>query len=624
MFSSRGERKSIESFRLRLYILSVAIAISFLVIFFQLLNLQLIHGSGYTARSRSNMENFVPLIAPRGLFYGRHYQNGRESQPLIKNRVSFNITTIPAKFAKKSMLQNTLKRLAQLSAFPYDKLMENVEKEKSPHLKTILIDDIHYDKLVKIASQIDTLPHISWETVPKRDYFHKDLYSHVIGYTGRISRKELNRLHRKGYYPYHDIGKMGLEKEYDKLLRGQDGRIKKIVNVRRKIQREEIDKYPVPGKNLVLTLDHRIQEIVQRATEKYAGVGVGVLVMRPYNGEVLALLSRPSFDPNFLIQVDNQAELNRLLEDENKPFLNRVIQIKNPPSSTFKPLVGLTALEENKVNSNEKFFCAHKYILKGLRDRTFYCWGYHRSNDLVGGIANSCNVYFYNVGLRLGSRPILKYARYFGLNEKTGIDIPGEIQGFLPSDAWKRRVFKQRWFDGDTLNLSIGQGFLQFTPVAMASVYSGLINDGIIYQPHLVREIRDPVSDEVLQRHQPKILREVPVDPRNLRIIREGLRQVVVRGTTSFMNNPKLKIAGKTGTVQTISITHGREHLRRKNDSQHAWFVGYAPYEGKIEDIILVAVFVQYGRTGSGGAAPIAYRIFLESLLKPGVKREKQ
>jgi len=616
VFSSRGQRKTIEGFRFRLYILSMGMAFSLLLIFIQLINLQIIHGRSYQSRSKSNMESFVPLIAPRGIIFDRNFGT-EKAIALVSNRVSFNITTIPAKFSSKKEREQIFEKLAQIVGVPVQSIVENSKKEKSPHLKTTLLEDIPFPKLIRLASWIDELPHITWETIPKRDYLYKNMYAHVIGYTGRISQKELMKLRSSGYQYYQDVGKIGLEYQYDKELRGIDGRIRKVVNVKRKIQQEATDQFATPGKNIVLTIDHKIQEAAYRASEKYAGVGVGVVVMRPSNGEILALISKPDFDPNFLITVAQQSELNRMLQDENKPFVNRAIQIKNPPSSTFKPLVGLTALEEGKLNFQEKFFCNRTFILKGLRNRTFHCWGVHHHNDIVGGIANSCNVFFFNVGLRLGSVPILKYAEYFGLNQLTGIDIPGEVPGLIPSDAWKHKIFKQRWFDGDTMNISIGQGFLQFTPIAMATVYAGMVMDGIIYKPHILKEIRDPVSNELLYQRKPEILREVPLKAANLDKIRQGLRAVVLRGTTQFMNHPKLAIAGKTGTVQTFSITDDKEHLRKKNEAQHAWFIGYAPFDGTPQEQVLIAVFVQFGQTGSGGAAPIAYRIFQDIFLKP-------
>jgi penicillin-binding protein 2 len=360
----------------------------------------------------------------------------------------------------------------------------------------------------------------------------------------------------------------------------------------------------------VLTIDHNLQKLAYDSLQKLIGVGGCVIVMKPATGEILALVSHPDYDPNQIINIEDPKEFEKLTEDETKPFLNRAIQIKNPPSSTFKPLVGLAALEEKKLNFTEKYECQHKYILKGLRDRTYYCWGYHGYNSLVKGIAKSCNIFFYNVGLKLGSVPILNYAKYFGLNELSQIDLPGEIRGLVPSDSWKRKTFRQRWYDGDTLNISIGQGFLQFTPMGMAMYYAGLINNGIVYKPHILKEVRNPKTKELEISVQPHILREIPVKQENLDKIREGLRDVVKSGTTSYMNNPKIEIAGKTGTVQTFSITKEKEYLRKKSESHHAWFIGYAPYNGNPEDVILVTVFVQFGQSGSGGAAPIANRIF--------------
>lgn len=616
MYRSRGQRKTLEAFRIRLYFLSVAIAISFLLIFVQLIKLQLVQGEEYRLRSRNNMETFIPIQAPRGEIYARDFGAGKKNHPLVSNRVSFNVITIPAKFKNQGEMKTILSRLSRIADIPLDFMLAKIKKSNNPFIRVSLKEDIPYRKIVKIASFKDQLDYITWETIPKRNYLYGNLYAHLLGYTGKISKRELRKNRSKGYKYYNIIGKNGIEKEYDILLRGKDGRIKRIVDVKRRTEGESLDTLPLPGRILVLTIDHEIQKIVYESMKKMVGVGGCVIVMRPATGEILAMVSKPDYDPNFMVSIDDPEKFKVLAEDERKPFLNRAIQIKNPPSSTFKPLVGLAALEEGKLTYHDKYRCEKRYILKGLRDRTFYCWGYHGSNRLVFGIAKSCNIFFYQVGLSLGSVPILNYARYFGLGEKTQVDLPGEISGFVPSDKWKRKTFRQRWFDGDTLNISIGQGFLQFTPIGMAQYYSGLVNNGIINKPHILKEVRNPQTKEVELKVRPQILREVPVKKENLDKILEGIREVVRSGTTRYMNHPKIKIAGKTGTVQTFSITREKEYLRKRTETHHAWFIGFAPFDADIKDKILVAVFVEYGRSGSGGAAPIAYRIFKEIYVK--------
>lgn len=612
MYSSVGERKVVQSFRSRLYTLSALMAIAFLLLLGQLINLQLIHGKQYQMRSRANMETFVPIPAPRGLIYDRHYEpfGPKDNSALVKNRASFNIYTLPAKYPSSEELDRTISALHKYVGFSIQKIRKAIKEQRNPYEPVFIKRDADFDTVVRIATLQDKFSKVRWQAVPKRNYSFGPMYAHALGYTGKISKGEYKKRRQQGYKHYHILGKVGIEKEYDRLLRGKDGRIRKIVDVRRRTEGAQLDREPLPGKVLVMTLNHKIQKLAFDASKKLRGTGAGVIVLKPATGEILALVSRPTFDPNQMISIEKDEDLQALLEDKNKPLLNRAIQIKNPPSSTFKPLVALTALEENKVDPQETFFCNHKYVLEGKRDRTFYCWSRHGRMDMVSGIAKSCNVYFYNIGLRLGSVPILNYARYFGLNKKTNIDLPGETRGFVPSDSWKRKTFNQRWFDGDTLNISIGQGFLQVTPIGLAAYYAGLVNDGVIYQPHLLKEVRNPVTKKVEFRVKPKIMREVPVNKDHLDTVRKGLRAVVTRGTARFMKSKKIPIAGKTGTVQTVSITKEREHMRHSSERQHAWFVGYAPYDAPVEEQVLVAVFVQYGHSGSGGAAPIAWRIF--------------
>jgi len=459
---------------------------------------------------------------------------------------------------------------------------------------------VNFDSIVTIASHRHMFPNIDWEDAPVRVYNYGRMFSHVVGYIGSISGPEYKDLKNKGYKNYQKVGKAGIEKEYDANLRGSDGFLRRIVDVRNRTEGEEIGSPPSAGNNFILALDYDIQKAAFEAMAAYTGAAV---VLRPTNGEVLALVSKPDYDPNEIVSINNSDAVKILLDDKEKPFLNRVMQTKYPPASTFKLLTAIAALETEKAYPALSFYCPGKYTLKGYIDKDFYCYEVHGTSDLYQAIAKSCSVYFYQLGYRTGPTNIMKYASYFGLNEKNGIDIPGEIPGFIPTKQWKLKVFGQQWFDGDTVNLSIGQGFVTVTPLGIANFVCGIVNNGIVYRPTVLKEIRTPDNKQVLRTAEKKKIREIPLSPMTIKTVEEGMRQSVLYGTSSQLRWLKVPVAGKTGTAQTRS-------RRLEKFSQHGWFAGYGPFQGDPEQSVVVVVFVEYGIAGAASAVPVAQRIF--------------
>ncbi|MBP7737186.1 MAG: penicillin-binding protein 2 [Spirochaetes bacterium] len=574
-------------------------AVAFAALLLQLINLQLIQGKEYKAKARLNMESNVPIPAARGDIYDRNFKDGEKNVVIVSNRPSFNITTIPAKFKSKKKLYEILDLMSRLFDVNKDEIINEINSG-NPWERIVLKEDVEFDTIVKIASHQDKFPNIDWEDASVRVYNFSEMFAHLVGYVGSISQDEYKKLKTEGYKHYQKVGKSGIEKQYDILLRGRDGYVRRIVDVRQRTEGEEVGQRPVAGDNLVLTIDYTIQNVLYDAMKDMKGAAI---VLKPATGEIIAMVSKPDFDPNLIISKNNTDIIKQLQKDKERPFLNRVIQSKYPPASTFKLVTAVAALETEKATPEKSYYCPGKYTLKGYKDHDFYDYDAHGTVDLYWAIAKSCSVYFYQLGLLTGPTVLMRYAEDFGLNQKSGIDIPGEVAGFVPSRQWKYKAFGQPWFDGDTVNMSIGQGFLHVTPMGMCEFVSALVNNGIVYRPHLIKEIRTNDNSRVLKTFPRKKIREIPLSPLTLEAVKKGMRMGVMSGTSGRLGYLKVPVAGKTGTAQTRSI-------RQEKYSQHAWFVGYAPYEGTPESSIVTVVLVEYGVAGAASAVPIAERVY--------------
>ena len=591
----------LEAFRLRMFIYGSIVGLAFLVLVIQLINLQLVQGEDYAARARMNMENNIPITASRGEIYDRNFKVEGPNVTIVSNRSAFNLTTIPSKFSSKEEMHKVLHNLSRLLKIPLENMLQDIAG-KNPWERILLVEDVSFDIVVKIASHKERFINIDWEDAPVRVYNYGAMFAHLTGYIGSINSNEYKKLRDQGYKNYHKIGKNGIESQYDRILRGTDGYIRRIVDVKNRIEEEAVGQVPSAGNNMVLTVDYEVQKAAYEAMVDNMG---GVIVLKPSTGEILALISKPDFDPNLIISKNNAAIVQELTNSKTRPFLNRSIQSKYPPASTFKLMTAITALETEKAATETAFYCPGKYTLKGYRDRDFYCYeGHvHGTLNMPSAIAKSCSVYFYNLGYRVGPTNILRYAEYFGLNAKTGIDLPGEEPGFLPSRAWKMKTFGQPWYDGDTINMSIGQGFLALTPMGMANFLSAIVNNGTVYKPHIIKEVRTPDNNVVSSSHEREKIREIPLSPTSLATLKTGMRMGVMAGTSARLNYLKVPVAGKTGTAQTRS-------RRTENFSQHAWFIGYGPYDVEPEKVVAVIVFVEYGVAGAVRAVPVAERVF--------------
>lgn len=525
--------------------------------------LQIIKGSLYTNLSYRNSIRLLNIPASRGVIYDRY------NRPVVTNSLSFRIFVVPqemqdiyAEFEKlskilgvsQSLLERNYKR-SYIAPFAPIELLKGVSKKSA-----ILVEE----------SKLD-MPGILVREIPVRDYIHKDIFSHLIGYIGEIDERELSMLKPYGYNIKDLIGKDGVERFCDSSLRGKNGGMQiQVDNMGRQVRIISFKK-PIRGKDVFLTLDIRLQRLVWNLMRGEKGAAI---FMDLNNGEILGLVSSPSYDPNDISDM--------VLKDKDAPFLNRAISGQYAPGSVFKLLIALAGLEAKRIRPETSFVCMGK--LDVGKDE-FSCWDRdgHGVMDLRNAIIQSCNVYFYNTGLLLGMDKMYEYASQFGFGRKTGIELFGERAGFIPSRTWKRIEKKENWYAGDTANFAIGQGYLLVTPLQIICLVSSIANGGYFVEPHILRKI----GNADISVHKPIKLK---VRNEDLEIIKEAMRGVVEdkMGTGIRAWSDIVSIAGKTGTVQ---IGQGL--------SPHGWFVGFAPSQNPK---ISFVVFLE--NSGSGGDMP--------------------
>jgi penicillin-binding protein 2 len=447
----------------------------------------------------------------------------------------------------------------------------------------------------------------------QRDYRYKTHASHLFGYMGAIAQSKLRELRPEGYTGRDYVGKTGLEYYYDDELRGARGVRKRSVDAAGHTLSTEIAQEPVPGNDLLLNIDMELQLATEKALAKSLKAvakenggdksAAAAVVMDVNSGELLAMASLPNFDPRPFARGITSEEYSALLNDKNTPLVNRASHATFSPGSTYKMITGMAALQMSLANPHSRFFCGGAY--KGAN--CFVRSG-HGPVNFTNALAYSCDVVFYMLGDQMGIRNLARYSREAGLGSVTGIDLPNEDPGLIPDPEWKQEVWGEPWYGGDTINSSIGQGFILVTPLQMARVTAAVANGGTLYRPRLVDRITEWDGDHVSQNSVEK-MGELPVSPGHLATVRSGMRGAVTRGTSTVVNLPNVKVAGKTGTVESFPNPynpHGRNHT---------WFVCFAPYE---KPEIAIAVFFQKSH-GYGGsvAAPVAKEI-LEAYFNEG------
>jgi len=550
--------------------------------FLRLSYLQIVRGAALARASENNHTQILVERAPRGRMLDRDGRVLADDQPVFVALFS-PLGLDPVVF------EPLARRLAAILTIQGPELQKRLFSAVRAKSMVRISDRLSRAQAFQILQDRVHLPGISLTIEEQRYYPNKELASHVLGYVGEITDDELDQFAEQGYHGGDWIGKSGLERLYDPSLHGQDGGFLIEVDARGRQVRVIRHVLPQAGKDLVLTLDAKVQELAEKELRDTGHPGAAV-VMNPQTGELIALASSPGFDPNLFLPLGDSEERKDLLSDPNLPLYNRTIQALYPPGSTFKIITSLAALEGGALDPDKKIYCSGSYTL-GKERRIFKCWKPHGhgSVDFIKGLAESCDVYFYQVGQDIGPEAIEEMAKKFGLGSPTGVDLPHEKKWDLPL-AYKTR-HRQHWQGGDTLNYAIGQGALQVTPLQMATLMSMVANGGSLWQPYLVSESQR-FGQFVEHLGQPRMVNHIVISEKSLSLVREGLVEVVRHGTGVAAQIPGIDVAGKTGTAQ---VSKGKDQ---------AWFVAYAPAE-KPEAVC--SILVEHGGHGASVAAPIAH-----------------
>lgn len=561
----------------RISIASILVIVTFAVLLFRLWQLQILEGDRYRMLSESNRLRIIKTPAPRGIIYDR---NGN---PLVKNIPFFSVSLNP-EFIDEIDIEGLSALLGMKSSDIEDKIKR---KDISPFIPIKLKIGLSFEEVAKIEARKSDFPGLFVETEVGRSYLYDRVGAHIIGYLGKIRSSQATSIELRDLPQEALIGQWGIEALFDKELRGTAG--EKIVEVdaigRQLRLLKEVS--AVKGKDIRLSLDINIHKAVHESFGTKAGA---LVAFKVDSGEVLALESLPSFDPNLFAKGVQYSDWIRLINDPKRPMLNRALQSQYPPGSTFKMIPAIAALEESAVDPEAVVNCTGGLSYGRW---TFGCWkkGGHGAVNFHRAIVESCDVYFYELGKKIGIEKIYKYALAFGLGKKTGIELPPikEREGLIPTAQWKQQARKLPWYLGDTFISSIGQGFVLATPAQMAMMTMAIANGGFLYEPTLLYG-------------QKKGFVKIDVKEENLQIIKKAMAGVVSEpgGTAKSAQSQIVSIAGKTGTSQVVSKKKG---LVGERFMDHAWFIAFAPVE---KPEIAIAVFVEHGGGGGAVAAPIA------------------
>lgn len=592
-----------EAGRERIWPIVGVVTILFFALIIRLWHLQIVKGTDFQRLSTENRLRIEKIPAPRGIIFDR---NGI---PLVKNSAFFSVSLLP-----EMADEADIKAIADFLDLPPVELLKKIKAHRTPLATIRLKEGLTFRETAEIEARLSDYPGLTIDSEQTRHYLYGNVGSHLIGYLGRITPKQAKDPSYDGVPAQSFIGQWGVEKLYDKRLRGTPGRKVIEVDALGRQLRLLTEEPPQKGKDLFLGMDINLQLAAEAAFQNRAGALVAI---KPKTGEVLGLVSLPSFNPNLFSRGIDPTEWERLSRGKRFPLLNRALQSQYPPGSTFKIMTAIAALESEAITPKDKVNCTG--IIRSGR-WTFGCWkpGGHGKISLYRAIVESCDVYFYKAGEKVGIDTLANYAHRFGLGKPTGIPLVREKAGLIPDSKWKQRVLDEPWYLGETYNASIGQGFILTTPVQLARMISVVANDGLLYRLELERLEQRPLAESY-----------TVISGKTFDLIEDALVGAVSEehGTGWAAKSTLAKVGGKTGTAQVISLKKRRELERlgimEERFEDHAWFIAFAPRE---EPEIALSVFVEHGGQGGSAAAPIAKKTieaYMTSLKKNAKNRPK-
>ncbi len=576
-----------DAIKHRIMIFGVCFGLILFGLFVRLWNLQVIQGARFRALSEDNRIAYRIVQSPRGMVFD---SNG---ELLADNRASFNIFLIRENVKE---LKQTVRQLAEITEQPFEELYKSTRRA-NPFRPFLIKADINRKTMAFLEENKPDFPGVFIQVSPLRQYPSREQASHLLGYMGEVTNRQLQRLKKQNYRQGELLGQYGVERTQENYLRGQSG-IKQVevdaYGRELRVVRPFVEK---PGNNVYLTIDMDLQKKAEELFQAHEG---SIVVLDPSDGAILTMVSKPSFNPNIFAGGIDAKDWKSLMKNPLKPLENRAIRGQYPPGSIFKIVMGFAILNEKIARANEKIRCHGSFP---FGKKIFRDWkkGGHGPIDFIQSMAQSCDVYYYINGHKLGIGKIAKYSRMFGMGSPTGFGA-AEKGGLVPSDAWKRRRFNEKWYDGETISVSIGQGFNLITPMQAANLIATVANGGSLWKPYIVRKVLSP-GGKTLFESKPSLIRRIPISQGIFQKVREGLKEVVhgKRGTAKKARVENIIVAGKTGTAQTVGLKYtGRkrkpEELPRKF-RDHGWFVAFAPSDNPV--IAIAILGENAGRPGS-------------------------
>ena len=590
----------IDGYKKRALYAAFVLLFFFAIIVSRLWFLQIQKGEYYRNLADSNRVRYLEVAAPRGNVVDRY---GRE---IVTNRPSFNVVWVRE---DNKIDDEWLKKITKILGIDVSEILEKIRKmaHNPGHIPVRLAEDIDWETVAKIENNRMDLPGIKIEVVPLRVYHWGNHASHLIGYLAEINKEDLAASEQGVYRGGDLVGKMGLERLREKDLRGEKGRNYMEVNALGFEQKNLKGIEPLPGNDLRLTLDMELQKAAEEIMDEHDYAGA-VVALEANSGRLLVLASAPALHIDEFVGGISHKAWKGMLDNPHHPLVNKLVQGQYPPGSTYKPITAVAGLAEGVITPDSVIYCPGYYR---FGNRTYRCWkrGGHGAVNLKRALAESCDVYFYQVGQRLGVDRLAKYAKLFGFGHRTGVEMEHEKAGLVPTAAWKKNRFGKSWQEGETLSIAIGQGFNLVTPVQLALMTAALANGGTLYKPTLVEEVKDP-DGHVIESFKPVVLERLKGQGRNLKLVREGLVEAVngKRGTgkRARVSDKSILVGGKTGTAQVVRLkqySHLKEADIPYKYRDHALFICFAPAENPE---IVVAVVVEHGLHGGSAAAPVA------------------